>query len=131
MAHVLMLLSNPFRPDPRAHKEAKSLIKAGYKVTILCWDRDLSSPESEIVDDISLKRFGPSSGYGSVMSMITELPRFWMKTIKHAKMHDYEIIHAHHGTIKVESEEGLGTIFVITLPALVSRVKGPVARVQD
>lgn len=34
-----MILTNGFDPDPRVYKEAKSLIKLGHKVTILCWDR--------------------------------------------------------------------------------------------
>ena len=37
--HIVMLLSNPFQPDPRVLKEARSLVQAGYKVTVICWDR--------------------------------------------------------------------------------------------
>jgi hypothetical protein len=33
--HLLMLLANGFAPDPRVHKEARSLIAAGLRVTIL------------------------------------------------------------------------------------------------
>ena len=48
--HVLMLLSNPFRPDPRVHREAKSLVNAGYEVTILCWDRKQRYPTEETIE---------------------------------------------------------------------------------
>ena len=42
---VLMVLSNPFTHDPRVYIEAKTLIKAGYELTVLAWDkRGKSSP---------------------------------------------------------------------------------------
>jgi hypothetical protein len=34
-----MLLSNTFRPDPCAFKEANTLAEAGYNVSLLCLDR--------------------------------------------------------------------------------------------
>ena len=39
MPHIVMLLSNAFRPDPRVLKEANSLSAEGFNLTILCWDR--------------------------------------------------------------------------------------------
>ena len=93
--HVLMLLTNPFRPDPRVHKEARSLTEAGYKVSIIAWDRDMASPEEEVVDGISIKRFGPESGYDSFFDHLINLPRFWMRSISHAKKMDIDIVHAH------------------------------------
>jgi len=47
MPHIVMLLSNPFRPDPRVLKEAESLQATGYNVTILCWDRQAAYPLEE------------------------------------------------------------------------------------
>lgn len=35
-----MLLSNGFSPDPRVYKEAVTLVKNGYEVIILAWDRE-------------------------------------------------------------------------------------------
>ena len=37
---VVMLLSNPFSPDPRVMKEAKSLSMNKYTITIIAWDRE-------------------------------------------------------------------------------------------
>ncbi len=93
--HVLMLLTNPFRPDPRVHKEARSLIEAGYKVSIIAWDRDMTSPEEEMVDGISIKRFGPESGYDSFFDHLINLPRFWKRARSHAKKMNIDIVHAH------------------------------------
>ena len=44
MKKILMLLSNPFRPDVRVYKEAISLIKGGYDVTVVAWDRGKRYP---------------------------------------------------------------------------------------
>ena len=35
MSKVVMLLSNPFRPDVRVHKEAKTLVDEGHEVVSL------------------------------------------------------------------------------------------------
>jgi glycosyltransferase involved in cell wall biosynthesis len=35
-----MLLAKAYRPDPRVYKEAMTLSKNGFKVFILCWDRE-------------------------------------------------------------------------------------------
>jgi len=37
---VVFLRSNPVDPDPRVEKEASTLIKAGYDVSVVAWDRD-------------------------------------------------------------------------------------------
>jgi hypothetical protein len=54
MKKILMLRSNPFEPDERVYKEAKSLLENGYSVTLLCWDRELKFPEEEIFEGISI-----------------------------------------------------------------------------
>jgi glycosyltransferase involved in cell wall biosynthesis len=78
MAKVLMLLTNPFRPDPRVHREAKALVSAGHKVTILAWDRTGGSPPVEAVDGIKVFRFGPRSGWGATMSVLPGMTLFWL-----------------------------------------------------
>ncbi len=91
---VLMLLTNPFRPDPRVYKEARSLIKGGYGVTIFAWDRDGGFPETEVLDGIRIKRFAIPSPYGSI-SMVRGLLKFWKAVRKAAKGEDFDIIHCH------------------------------------
>ncbi|MDO9536709.1 MAG: glycosyltransferase family 4 protein [Thermoplasmata archaeon] len=93
--NVLMLLSNPFRPDPRVYKEAKSLITAGYDVTILCWDREQAHPVEEIIDGIKIIRLGPASGYGKSGDFVRALPKFWKNLRKKALKLKFDIIHAH------------------------------------
>jgi len=36
---ILMILSKPFVIDPRVYQEAESLVKNGYEVTVIVWDR--------------------------------------------------------------------------------------------
>ena len=92
---VIMLLSNPFdQPDQRVYKEAKSLVKAGYEVTILCWDRQLKHKKKEKIDGINVERIRLRAGYG-FKSMIFKLPIFWIKLFFKALKKDFDIVHSH------------------------------------
>ncbi len=94
MKKVLMLLSNPFNPDPRVYKEARSLVKAGYEVTILCWDRQLKQKKNENIEGIHIERIRLKAGYG-FKSMIFKLPVFWVKIFLKSIKKDFDIIHSH------------------------------------
>ena len=52
-----MLVANGYAPDPRVHKEAKTLIKSGYSVSVLCWDRQRNRREKEVLDGVLIRRF--------------------------------------------------------------------------
>jgi len=56
LADILMLLTNGFHPDPRVHKEAVSLTKNGFQVTLVCMDRGGDLPPREVVDGIDVRR---------------------------------------------------------------------------
>jgi glycosyltransferase involved in cell wall biosynthesis len=53
---VLMFVSNAFVSDPRVYNEARSLIKAGYKVTVIAWDREKENPPRQDWDGIQVIR---------------------------------------------------------------------------
>lgn len=93
--HVIMLLSNPFRPDPRVHKEAGALVKGGYEVTILCWDREQKYSREETVDGIKIKRFGPKSSFEDTKLFLRTLPGFWKLARKEMAGMKADFIHAH------------------------------------
>jgi glycosyltransferase involved in cell wall biosynthesis len=93
--NVLMLLSNPFRPDPRVHKEAKTLVIAGYSVTIICWDREQKYPREEVVDGIIVKRLGPKSSFEDTKTFLKTLPGFWKLARREMADMRPDIIHAH------------------------------------
>ena len=39
MKRVMLIRSNPVNPDPPVEKMADTLLKQGYQVTIVGWDR--------------------------------------------------------------------------------------------
>ncbi len=92
---ILMLLPNGFDPDPRVHNEARSLVEAGYLVTILCWDRDVKYKEHEDIDGIRIERIFVSSSYGRGSSQLRYLWRFWKEAYQRALIKTPDVIHAH------------------------------------
>jgi len=93
--HVAMLLTNPFRPDPRVHKEARTLVQAGYKVTVVCWDRQGELASQETIDGIAIQRVVIRSGYGVGGRQIFFLPRFWKQALRELRRLQPDIIHCH------------------------------------
>lgn len=51
MARIAMVVSNRHDPDPRVHKEARSLAIAGHEVTIFAFDRMHELPVKETTED--------------------------------------------------------------------------------
>lgn len=76
-----MLLSNAFPPDPRPYREALALVRAGYQVTILCWDRGEGLPLSETLDGIKIERIRLRSTHGRGSTQAFFLPILWMKMV--------------------------------------------------
>lgn len=92
---ILMLLPNGFDPDPRVHNEAKSLVDAGYYVTILCWDRDARYTHNETIDGIRIERIFVQSLYGRGSSQLKYLWKFWKEAYQRAIILSPDVIHAH------------------------------------
>jgi glycosyltransferase involved in cell wall biosynthesis len=93
--HIAMLVTNPFRPDPRVHKEARSLVQDGYKVTIICWDRQGELASHEVLEGIEIRRLVVRSGYGVGGRQIFYLPRFWRQALRELRRLQPDIIHCH------------------------------------
>jgi glycosyltransferase involved in cell wall biosynthesis len=92
---ILMLLTNAFDPDPRVHKEAKSLVHNGYDVTIICWDRDLKAPAREVIDGIKVERIYVQSTHARGTSQAAYLLLFWIKAFILALRKKPDAIHCH------------------------------------
>ena len=90
---VVMTVSNPFKPDPRVYKEAKSLVKAGHEVYVIAWDREGKYPEEEVVDGIKVIRLGPRATYGS--AMVLKLPLFYLNAFNLILKLKPHVIHTH------------------------------------
>jgi glycosyltransferase involved in cell wall biosynthesis len=93
--NILMLLPNGFDPDPRVYNEAKSLIDAGYHVTILCWDRDVKYKKEEVIDGIHIERIFVRSSYGRGTSQLGCLWKFWKQAYQRALKLAPDVVHAH------------------------------------
>ncbi len=78
-----MLLTNPFKPDPRVYKEAKTLIELGFDVTVIAWDREGGHPSHEVVDGIEVYRVPLKSKYASFVDFLLKLPLFYLKAFLH------------------------------------------------
>jgi glycosyltransferase involved in cell wall biosynthesis len=86
MARIVMLLSNPYRPDPRIQKEADSLAGVGHHVTLICWDRRGEMPaESVLANGVMVIRIqSVRSVYGAGLKQLLYTPRFWLAAIRKA-----------------------------------------------
>jgi len=90
-----MLLSNAFDPDPRVHQEAASLVKNGYDVTILCWDRDYKQVPFEIIDGIGVERIYVRSTHGRGTTQMLFLFAFWLKAFVRGLSKRFDVVHCH------------------------------------
>jgi glycosyltransferase involved in cell wall biosynthesis len=94
--HIVMLLTNAFRPDPRVGREASALVRHGHRVTIICWDRAAELPAREVHHDIEIVRVhSVPSGYGSGWRQLFYMPRFWREAIRLALPLQPDIVHCH------------------------------------
>lgn len=95
--NIAMLLTNGFDPDPRVYKEAKSLVKLGHKVEILCWDRSgkyIDKPE-EMLDGIKIVRFFGNAVYGSGYKQIGKFLDFKKSVFEYMKNKKFQALHCH------------------------------------
>lgn len=95
MASTLMLLANPYRPDPRVRIEAKAIAEAGHKVTVLAWSRDTGRAETERDGDVHVERTGPKCPFRSAAKMVVRLPRYWLAALSASRVRDFDIVHCH------------------------------------
>jgi len=65
---ILMLVASPVITDPRVYNEAKALIQAGHKVSVIAWDREKQNPYRQMWDGIDVLRLriwlSPECGLG-------------------------------------------------------------------
>lgn len=91
---ILILLTNPFKPDPRVHMEAKALAEAGHDVIILAWDRGENYPEEEQVDGFKIKRIRAPASYGNPRDYALGFFKYYAGVLKHLRKERYDAIHA-------------------------------------
>jgi len=96
---ILMTLSNPFTHDPRVYNEAQSLVKEGYDVTVLGWDRKKENMPREIKDGINIIRSYNTKFMDLIPYDILKLHLWWNKGYKDAiklyKETPFDVVHCH------------------------------------
>jgi glycosyltransferase involved in cell wall biosynthesis len=95
MPSSLMLLTYPYRPDPRVFREARALVRHGAKVRLIAWDREGDLPKHADENGVEVIRVGPKCPYRSAGKVISRLPRFWFKALRASRKLDFDIIHCH------------------------------------
>ena len=92
---ILMILSNPFNPDTRVFKEAKSLIEVGFCVTIIAWDRGGKNKAEEKYGSLRVIRLRVISSYKSGLTNVLKLLAFYGRAILKVIALKPDIIHCH------------------------------------
>lgn len=95
MPQIAMLVTNPFRPDPRVHKEALSLRQAGYRISVVAWDRAGQFAPQEEIEGIEIRRIRVRSRYSAGSRQIFYLPQFWLQALKELEQIRPQIVHCH------------------------------------
>jgi glycosyltransferase involved in cell wall biosynthesis len=91
-----MVLTNPYRPDPRVQREIEGLILGGYKVTLVCWDRQAEFSKIDTQDGITVRRVQDiRTVYGAGWRQLFYLPRFWRRAQGIGIELTPQIVHCH------------------------------------
>jgi len=90
-----MLLSNPATYDTRPLKEANSLVKNGYKVVILAWDREGNCPRQTLSNGLLIRRFNLKSPYGQSIRTVIGFFFYYVWCIISSYTLNIEVIHCH------------------------------------
>lgn len=112
---VAMLISSGYAPDVRLQKQAHTLAAAGYRVTIVAWDRlrrypvtaresappllastlaDWPGRHSAPPEPISVVRVRVPAGYRTGRPLLTRMPRFWLQALHELRRIRPDAIHA-------------------------------------
>lgn len=87
-----MLRSNPIFPDPRIEKEAMTLGKSGYNVTLIGWLRYGDAPIHEEKTFYKVHRIKFRAPLG--IKIIVYLPFWWFILFSKLMKYDWDIVHA-------------------------------------
>jgi len=92
---VVTLLTNAFRPDPRALSQARGLAESGFRVTLVSWDREGAFPAAESRDGFDVIRVQEvRSTYAAGWRQMFRLPRFWRRAVGIARQLEPAIFQA-------------------------------------
>ena len=118
--NVLMTLANPFTHDPRVYNEARSLVKAGHKVTVLGWDRKNENPPFGTIDGIDIVRSYNTKFMELLPHDFFRFRYWWNQGYKDAlklnKERHFDVVHCHDFSalpigIKLKKKLGIPLVY--------------------
>lgn len=105
---VVMFVSNPFTHDPRVYAEVRSLIRAGYGVTVVATDREKRHLVREYKEEIQIERvrplLAPTGGKrvpklltvaGTGLNLFLAQWQMYRRAIEINKTERFSVIHCH------------------------------------
>lgn len=90
---VFLRSKSPAGIEPRIRKEAATLVRAGYDVHVILWDRTHSFPAEETLDGIQIHRYQRLAPEGR-SGLVWRLPLWWLHAARKAASLRPDIIHA-------------------------------------
>lgn len=96
--NMVMVLTNPYDPDPRVKKEIDYFLSKGVKVHLLCWDRESKYHNDEIHENnqFTIIRFRYKAKYGTGIKQLFSYLKFGAGVRKFIKKMDSNpLLYAH------------------------------------
>jgi glycosyltransferase involved in cell wall biosynthesis len=93
---IFFICSNPIAPNPRVEKQARTLSKNGFKITVIGWDREGKFPQNETKDYGEIYRIQTSGKYGSGMRNLFAVVRWNIVLFSFLSRNraNYDFVHA-------------------------------------
>ena len=90
-----MLLTNAYEPDPRVRQEALALIRMGYRVKVLAWDRDEKAPEFESMEGVEVERVFLRSRHGRGTTQLLFYAWLYLRMFWRGWRTSFAVVHCH------------------------------------
>lgn len=91
---VFILRTTAIDPEPRVEKTARWLHEAGFRVTVLGWDRERTSKGKEVVNGIKIERSRFKGKYGAGMGNLIGLVHFNLHILIRLFQFKPNVVHA-------------------------------------
>lgn len=92
---VLMLLTNTYDPDPRVRQEALALIRLGYRVRIMAWDRDAKDPPHQVMEGVEVERVFLASTHGRGTLQLFFYALLYLRMLWRGLRTPFDVVHCH------------------------------------
>jgi glycosyltransferase involved in cell wall biosynthesis len=92
---IMLLAKNSVKSDARVISEAKALLKNGYDVSVIAWDRKGVSKKSEEYESINIERIRLRTSFSNSSKLVFYLILFNIIAFFRLLSENFDIIHCH------------------------------------